>query len=372
MAVPSTLTDSYGALLTTTLRAVEPTLRDNITKGNKWLSWLESKGRMRPQDGGERVRVPLMYGLNTTADIYSGYGLLDTTPQDGITSAFYTWAQLSGSITISRLEERQNSGKSQALNLLEVKTTQTMNSIKQLVNNSIVAGRITTGASAALGQFDARVGRMDSGAKAMLPLSALVDGNPTRSRTDIGGINPNTYNFWANYAGDLASVTTFAAYKFNLTHLYNNASRGVMGSPDLMLGSQVAWEQYWNALSLNERYLITNQKTVDILGGTSALAFREAAFIWDEVCPDVGNNGSTIDSIGLSSGDIQKDTVFFLNSDSMEWIYDAETNFITTPMVRPENQDARTGQILFMGIMGCNNRRKNAVAYNIQHTAFTS
>ena len=372
MAVPSTLSDAYGALLTTTLRAVEPMLRDNITRSNKILGWLDSKGRMRSQDGGERVRVPLMYALNNTADVYSGYGLLDTTPQDGITSAFYTWSQISGSITISRLEERQNSGKAQALNLLQAKTTQTMNSVKQLLNNCIVAGRITSGASGAAGQFDARVGRMDSGAKAVLPLSALIDATPSRSRTDIGNINPNTYSFWQNQATNLSTVTTYAGYKFNLTHLYNNCSRGVMGPPDLLVGSQVAWEQYWGALNVNERYYLTDKTTVDILGGSSALAFRDAAFIWDEVCPDPGTNGEINDAIGLSAGDIQKDTVYFLNSECMEWVYDAETNFITTPMVRPENQDARTGQILWMGVIGVNNRRKLGVGYNIQHTPFTS
>lgn len=72
MAAPSTLNDSYGVLLTTTLRAMEPTLRDNITRGNKVLAWLESKGRVRSQNGGERVKVPLMYELNSTADIYAG------------------------------------------------------------------------------------------------------------------------------------------------------------------------------------------------------------------------------------------------------------------------------------------------------------
>lgn len=74
MAVPSTLNDSYGALLTTTLRAVEPQMADNISKSVKFLGYLQSKGRMRSQDGGERVRVPLMYGFNSTSDIYSGYG----------------------------------------------------------------------------------------------------------------------------------------------------------------------------------------------------------------------------------------------------------------------------------------------------------
>jgi hypothetical protein len=334
MAVPSTLNDSYGALLTTTLRAVEPQLADNISKSIKYLGWLQSKGRFRSQDGGERVRVPLMYGFNTTADTYSGYGLLDVTPQDNITSAFYTWAQFSASITISRLEERQNSGRSQALDLLRAKTTQTMASIKEIVNNSVVAGRITTGASSATGQFDARRGRLDSGASAVLPLSALVDANPTRSRTDIGNINPNTYAFWANKAYNATAITTFAGYKAALSNLYNQCSRGSMGAPDLLLGTQVAWEQYWNSLQTQERYVVTDSRVVDVLGGTSALAFRDAAFIWDEVTPDPGTNGSLVDGLGLSSGDLQKDAVYMVNSDCMEWIYDSQTNFITTPMVR--------------------------------------
>jgi hypothetical protein len=260
--------------------------------------------------------------------------VLDVTPQDNITSAFYTWAQFSTSITISRLEERQNSGRSQALDLLKAKTTQSMASMKELVNNCMVAGRITTGASSAAGQFDARRGRLDSGASAVLPLPALIDANPTRSRTDIGNINPNTYGFWANKAANASAVTTFAGYKSTLNNMYNQCSRGAMGSPDLLMGTQVAWEQYWNSVQTQERYVITDKRVVDVLGGSSALAFRDAAFMWDEVCVDAGTNGSLVDSLGLSSGDIQKDTVYFINSECMEWVYDAQTNFITTPMVR--------------------------------------
>ena len=70
--IPSTLTDDYGALLTTTLRAMQPRLHDNITRGNKFLAWLEMKGRFRSQDGGERVKVALMHAQNSTSDIYSG------------------------------------------------------------------------------------------------------------------------------------------------------------------------------------------------------------------------------------------------------------------------------------------------------------
>ena len=71
--IPSSLTDDYGALLTTTLRAMQPRLHDNITRGNKVLAWLQSRGRFRSQDGGERVQVALMHAQNNTADIYSGF-----------------------------------------------------------------------------------------------------------------------------------------------------------------------------------------------------------------------------------------------------------------------------------------------------------
>src|SRR5262245_38357727 len=98
MPSPSVLTDDYGALLTTTLRNMQPRLRDNISRGNRFLAWLNMRGRTRTVNGGERVQVALMHAQNSTADIYAGYGLLNTTPQEGITSAFYDWSQISVSI----------------------------------------------------------------------------------------------------------------------------------------------------------------------------------------------------------------------------------------------------------------------------------
>ena len=66
--IPSTLTDDFDAVLTTSLRNVQPRLHDNITRGNKILAWLKSKGRFRKVDGGERVMIPLMHAQNSTAD----------------------------------------------------------------------------------------------------------------------------------------------------------------------------------------------------------------------------------------------------------------------------------------------------------------
>lgn len=363
MAVPSSLTDSYDALLTTTARNFMPRLRDNITKGNKYLAWLEDRGRMRSVDGGERIAVPLMYALNSTAQIYSGYGLLDTTPQDGITTAFYNWSQLSTSVTISRKEERQNSGQSRMLGLLESKMKQAEASLMELLNNCIVSGRITSGASGSIGQFSARIGVLDGSATGPLPLSALIDANPTRSRTDIGNINPNTYTWWGNQIVNSAA-TSFAGLKQEMLDIYTRCSRGAGGPPDLILADRIGWTTYFNSLQSQERYFRSDARTVNVLGGSSALAFLDAAMIWDEVVPDVDTNADVVDGIGT----ITNSTMYFINSESMEWIYDAETNMINTPFMRPENQDARTMQILWMGAMGTNNRRKNGVLFDVSQT----
>ena len=361
MAVPSNLSIDYDALLTTTLHGYTSTkLRDNICRGSKYLAWLDMKGRWRTQDGGDRVAVPLMYALNSSADIYSGYGSLDTTPQDGMTTAFYDWSQLAVAVAISRKEERQNSGKSRILNLLESKIMQAENSLKELVNNCLVAGRIT--ASADLGRFLARQGRLDSGAQGPLPLAALIDSNASRS-VSIGNINGSTYSWWRNTATDSAS-TTFAGLKLDMNKMYNDCSKGSGGQPDLLVGDQKAWETYWGALSSLERYVITDKKVIDILGGADALKFRGASFIWDEVVPDTKTNAEVVDAIGT----VTLSTIFFINTETMEFISDSQTDFISTPMLRPVGQDARVGEILWMGAQGCNNRRKNGVLMGISQS----
>lgn len=358
--VPSSLTDDYDAVLTTTLRAMAPRIRDNITRGNKYLGFMESRGRVRTQNGGERIQIGLRYGRNTTADIYSGYGNLNTTPQDGITSAFFNWSQMAVSVSISRKEERQNSGQSRLIPLLREKTQQAEDSLRELVNACLVGGRIV--ASSNLGQFFARIGAMDSSATGPEPLPVLIDANPARS-VAIGNINQSTYAWWRNNA-DSSTATTFAGYKQELNNLYNDCSKGVMGNPDFMLGDQVAWETYWNSLQVQERYIIDEKRTVDVLGGTDALKFRGAAFTWDEIVPDVETTAEIYDAIGTPSAS----NVHMLNSQAIEIVVDSETDFITTPFVRPVGQDARVAEILWMGASCVSNRRKLGVLYGISRS----
>jgi hypothetical protein len=296
--------------------------------------------------------------------------VLDTTPQDGITSAFYEWAQISVSIAISRKEERQNSGQSQIIDLLQTKIDQAESTARELLNNCIVSGRIIS--SSASGQFLANIGRLDSGASGPLPLPALIDANASRS-VSIGNINGNTYSFWRNVA-DSSTASSYAGLKQEMNGTYNDCSKGQGGFPDLMLGDQVAWETYFNSLQSQERYQVTDKRVVDVLGGMNGgddlLKFRGATFIWDEAVPDVETNATVVpptiggDTVGTAS----TSNIFFLNANAIEIVVDSETDWISTPMVRPENQDARVGQLLWMGAHCIKNRRKLGVLYGISRS----
>ena len=134
MAVPSSETRNYDALLSTTMANIRPMLEDEISTSNALLFALmrrQSGGYVGESSLGERMEMPLMYEMGT-ADVYSGYDQLDVTPMDGITKAFYSWRQIAVPIAISRIEERQNSGQHQMINLLKGKTKQALLGIQDL------------------------------------------------------------------------------------------------------------------------------------------------------------------------------------------------------------------------------------------------
>ena len=141
---PSQNTVNYDALLSTTLFAYRAKMVDNIFKSNATLAALRQYGGVDYQDGGERIQMLLMYGNNDTFRSYSGYDTLVVKPVDGMTSAFYEWREIGGTISISRKEERQNSGEAQILNLLQQKIKQAEMSIKEKVNTDLIAGEVST------------------------------------------------------------------------------------------------------------------------------------------------------------------------------------------------------------------------------------
>ena len=353
---PSTNTVYYDALLSTTLDAYMQggTMFDNIFKDSAFLALMRLNDGVDHQDGGERIRAPLMYQTNSTVKSYSGTDTLDTTIQDGMTTAFYEWAEIGGTISISRKEERQNSGEAAKIGLLKSKIKQAEMSMFETLNQQLVQGTVSSATFVPgndtkdlnpLGYFLRKLNATDPTTGGNVGNIAGADFDWWRHKTAAFDGTADTGN-----AFDL-NVSTYKGLVVALRRLYNHCSRGSGGSPDIALMDQNTFETYENALDEKVRY--TNTNLADM--GFDNIKLRGATCIWDEQVPDVDNG-----TVAVTSG-----SVFMLNSRFYNLIIDAETDIITTPFVEPENQTVRTAKILFMGNAAVSNMRKHGVGYAI-------
>lgn len=296
-------------ILSSTIANYRDTFTDNLSQSFLLMYWLTTQGRKIYEDGGESILVPLMYGKNTTVKSYDGYEVLDTTPQSGLTAAKFPWKQVAGSVSISRKEERQNSGEQRMVNLLEAKIKQAEISMRDELNRMLFAdgsGNLT---------------------KDLFGLDLIVeDGTAWGS---LAGIDRNdATNAW--WRPQYTSNGTYATLLADMGYMYNLCSRG-NEHPDIIITTQTVYEQY-------EKLLVTNQRFNDARvanGSFETLKFKGAVVGFDEQC--------------------SASTIFFLNSAYLAFVVDRETDLITTEFYRPPNQDAKTAQILLMANLVCSN-----------------
>lgn len=305
---------NVGALLSTTLKLYRDTLVDNIFASNALFFSLKQKGAVKEESGGERIIEPLMYGKNTTAGSYSGYDLLDTTPQAGIDSAEFNWKQYSVSITISGEEERKNAGnKAKIIDLLDAKTEQARMSLVEALDTGIFSDG--TGNSS----------------KDITGLRAMVVASGT-----YGGINGTTYTWWRAYVENAAEAIALDDMRI----AYNTTSVGGKDHADLLVTTQDIFQDYEGLFTATITMLSDSSKKLAD-GGYQTLEFKGQPIVWDEGCPT--------------------GYMYFLNLKHMKLVVHKDANFKVSEFVKPENQDAKTANILFMGNLTCNRRKSMGV-----------
>ncbi len=311
---------NVGLLLSTTLKKYNKTLTDNIHNSHAVYAALKERGAIKEEDGGERIVEPLMYGKNETAKSYSGYEVLDTTPQEGIDSAEFNWKQYSVSIAISGEEERKNSGRREKIiDILEAKTKQAEMSLRE----KLVEGLFSDGTGNA--------------SKDLTGLKAMVLDSGT-----YGGIDSGTYTWWRAYVESTAGALTLA----QMRTAFNTASKGGKDHPNLIVTTQTLYEKYeslaTSTITLNATPTAGTRKLLDL--GFQVQEYKGQPMAWDENC------NSTY--------------MYFLNLNHMKLVVHKDANFKASDFVKPENQDARVAQILFMGNLTCNRRKAFALLSN--------
>lgn len=309
---------NLSEIITTTLRNRSKKLADNVTENNALLMRLSEKGKIKPVDGGRTIVQELEYAENGTFQWYSGYEVLDISPSDVITAAEFDWKQCAAAVSISGLEELQNSGKEKIIDLLESR----IGNAERTMKNNIAAGLYATGSG-------------NSG-KEIGGLQLLVADSPTGT---VGGISQTGYSFWTNVVYDASSNGGTAATSSNIqtymNALYVQLVRG-NDAPDLIVADNNYFNHYLGSLQAIQR--ITSPKMAE--AGFTSLKYMNADVVLD----------------GGKGGNCPTNHMYFLNTDYLFYRPHKDRNMVPlNPDRHSTNQDAIVKLIGWAGNMTASN-----------------
>lgn len=257
MAFPN-LTD----IVATTIQNRSKNIADNVTKNNALSAKLQQRGNVRTFSGGNTIMEELSFAENGNGGWYSGYDLLPVAAQDVISSAEYAIKQLACPIVMSGLEQLQNAGREQMIDLLESRITVAESTMANLLSGGIYADG--TG----------------SGGKELTGLNAAVPTNPATGT--YGGIDRATWTFWASkVVNSNADITTPGAMTPSniqeaMDLLWTKLVRGA-DRPDLIVLDNTFWSIYMRSLQALQRF--TQAETGKL--GFPSLKFMDADVVLD-------------------------------------------------------------------------------------------
>jgi hypothetical protein len=310
---------NLSEIITTTLRNRTGKLADNVTKQTALLSRLRQRGKVKPVSGGRTIVQELEYAENSTYQRYSGYETLNIAPSDVFTAAEFDYKQLSVAVTISGLEQLQNSGPNAIIDLLEARIS---NAEKTMVNN-IASDCYSNGTA--------------SGGKQIGGMQLLVSSTPTTGT--VGGIDRSLWTFWQNQkfggVADGGAATSAANIQSYMNRLWVRQVRN-NDAPDLIVADNNYWTFYLESLQAIQRITQVSEASA----GFTSLKYMSADVVLD----------------GGFGGFAPTNTMYFVNTDYIFLRPHSDRNFSLADADRvPVNQDAVVKILLWAGNMTISN-----------------
>jgi hypothetical protein len=316
MAVPG-----LSEVATMTLRNRTRKLADNMSRNNAIYAKLNARGNVRPFSGGRTIVTEVEYANNLTYQRFSGYQTLNISPSPAFSAAEYPIRQVAVVVSISGLEQLQNSGREQSINLLESRISNAEKTFKN-------------GFSYDLYQDGSITGQING-------LALLVASSPATGT--IGGIDRSLWPFWRNFAYSAATdggaaISPANVYEYFLT-VWQNTCRGA-DKIDLILADNVAWGAYNRSLHGIQR--ITNSSSDMAKAGWNALQFMDAEVVMDGGYQGLAADGNNFGAAGVGVvGGAPSGNAFFLNTEYLYLKPHSDCNLdVLEPTRHSVNQDA--------------------------------
>jgi hypothetical protein len=315
----STISD----IIATTIQNRSGELADNCTNNNAALRKLKAKGNVRPFSGGNVILEEIMYSdsnYNNT-NSYSGYEILNISPNSPISAAQFSIQQYAGAVSISGLEMLQNSGEEAIIDLLDGR----MKVAEAQIQNRLASDIYLDGTG--------------NSSKNITGFGAAVSSNPVTGT--YGGIDRGTWTFWRNYAYSGVTNGGAAVSSANIQQYMNQVAVSLVrgtDKPDLIVADSNYYKLYLNSLQAIQR--VTTE-------GETGAGFASLKYFGAGMSADVVLDGG----IGAASPANQ---MLFLNTDYIFFRPHKDRNFVPIGGERQAvNQDAIVKLIGWAGNLTC-------------------
>jgi hypothetical protein len=290
---------------------------------------LQQKGNVNPFSGGNVILQEIMYNDTTTnnASSYSGYEVLNISPDSPISAAQYSITQYASSVTMSGLEMLQNSSKEAIIDLLD--------------------GRMQVSEARLLNKIsgDLYLDGTGNGGKNITGLGASI---PDVATSGVyGGIDRANWTFWRP---TVTSGTTVTALNIQglMTSTAIQLVRGT-DKADLIIADNNFYSLYVQSLQAIQR--ITSEES-------GAAGFASLKFYGGGTSADVVLGGGV-------GGQATANHMFFLNTDYIFFRPHKERNFVPIGGERQAiNQDAVVKLIGWAGNLTCSNQQLQGLLKN--------
>jgi len=255
---------NISQIATTTLDNYRKEITDNVIGNHPLLVKMKENGNIIKESGGKSFQEKISYAENGTVQWQGEYDTYNTTPQDVLSSAEFSQKILTGTMTMSDLENLQNAGPERIASLMEAKKKVLESSLKNEMGSAIYAD--------GTGSSSQEIGG----------LQLLIADDPTTGT--VGNINRANYSFWRNqlYSFAAESVTPSSSeIQSAMNTLYRRCQSQVGELPDLLSADDTYFGYYEDSLQTNQRF--SSEKTAAL--GFDNLKYKSSTIIYDPQCP---------------------------------------------------------------------------------------
>lgn len=324
--MPPTMTETLNTMYTTTWYLRRKKIIDQVFLATPFWYLLSKKGKRTTQSGGRSIEIPLQYAKNETVTFIGKGGTVSLAATDPLTVVHWNWKYLTGHIIRYFTEMQKNRGKAQLIKKVNADIDNLQASLIDVLETKLFAA----GASLDIDGLD-----------------NIIAEAPSTDVPNVGSLDGPTYSWWRNNIKDMSGEAASIYLRKRMNTMFNDCGKygeGVSRFPDIVVCAQDVHEMYESEALEISRIALGDRKLADL--GFGDIAYKGRPITWSPSC----RSGS----------------MYFLNTNVMEWVADPIENFTLgewLPIVnQPRDVVAHT---MTVGNLVTGNRRRLGVIFNI-------